>query len=165
VPRLLITFFGLGFLPLAPGTWGSLGAVVLWAGLWLACSILGVPWVGFDSLVVLLVLLTCAGTVRWGPWAANTFGRPDPPQCVSDEVAGQWLALLFLPVGTFPNMCVVAGVQLVLFRCFDIVKPPPARQLERLPGGWGILMDDLAAALLANLLGQILFRWLWPLGR
>ena len=161
--RLLITFFGLGRMPLAPGTWGSLGAVVVWVGLWSACSAVGVPQAGLDAFVVLLVLLVSAGTIAWGPWAVETFGCPDPSACVSDEVAGQWLALLFLPVVSVQSMGLVVGTQFLLFRLFDILKPPPARQLERLPAGWGILMDDLAAAVLANLVGQILFR-VWPFG-
>jgi phosphatidylglycerophosphatase A len=106
----------------------------------------------------------CAGTVWWGPWAVQTYGRPDPGQCVSDEAAGQWLALLWMPAAGAPQALGVAGAQFLLFRVLDIIKPPPARQLERLPAGWGILLDDVAAGLLANMVGQVLFRVVWRLG-
>ncbi|UCG34234.1 MAG: phosphatidylglycerophosphatase A [Phycisphaerales bacterium] len=164
MPKLVITFFGLGLLPIAPGTWGSAGAVAIWVGLWLMCTVAGVPRAAFELGVVGLTVLACAGTVRWGPWAVQAYGRPDPGQCVSDEAAGQWLALLWMPAASGPQAFIVAGVQFVLFRFFDIVKVPPARQLERLSGGWGILMDDLAAAVQAGIVGQILFRVVWPLG-
>ena len=78
-----------------------------------------------------------------------------------DEFAGQWFALLALPVGLDAGLravaCVVGG-QFVLFRVLDIVKPPPAFGLQRLPAGWGILVDDLAAGAYANLVGQLLWR-------
>jgi phosphatidylglycerophosphatase A len=115
--------------------------------------------------LLVLVLLAGAGTVAWGSWAAEKFGRPDPPQCVSDEAAGQWLALAFLPITSARDLCIVAGMQFVLFRLLDIIKPPPVRQLEKLPAGWGILADDLAAGVLANLLGQVLLRTVWTLGQ
>jgi phosphatidylglycerophosphatase A len=164
VPKLVITFFGLGLLPVAPGTWGSAGAVAVWLGLWFLSTAAGVPRAGLEFGVAALTLLACAGTVRWGPWAVQTYGRPDPRPCVSDEAAGQWLALLWMPAASGPQAIGMAAVQFVLFRFFDIVKVPPARQLERLSGGWGILMDDLAAAVQAGIVGQVLFRVVWPLG-
>jgi len=76
--------------------------------------------------------------------AARESGRHDPGFVVIDEVAGQWIALLFSPPGWRHAL-----IALALFRVFDIVKPPPARQLERLPAGWGIVFDDVAAGLYA----------------
>ena len=136
----------LGFLPLVPGTFGSL------AGLGIALLIPGDSW---HLGIALGVVASSALTVALGPAAARAAGRKDPPQVVMDEVAGMMLALLPVPA---PN-AVEAAAAFLLFRAFDILKPPPARQLERLPGGWGILLDDLAAgvwaALLLILLGAV----------
>ena len=162
--KLVITFFGLGLLPIAPGTWGSAGAVIIWLGLWYRCDWAGVPPIALQTVVVVLVLLVSAGTVAYGPWAAQAYGRKDPSQCVSDEAAGQWIALLWMPAVSWPQVLTLAGTQFVLFRLFDIIKPPPARQLERLPAGWGVLLDDVVAGVMANIVGQILFRLVWPPG-
>lgn len=162
--KLAITFFGLGLAPFAPGTCGSLGALVIWVGVGLICRRLGAPAWAPDAAAGGLILLFGVATVAFGTWAAMTFGRNDPSQCVSDEAAGQWVALIALPAGSPAGMLVVGGVQFVLFRVFDITKPPPVRQLEAAPRGWGILLDDLAAGAYANLIGQVLFRWVWPVG-
>jgi phosphatidylglycerophosphatase A len=100
-------------------------------------------------------------SVAWGEWAVEYFRDNDPKQFVLDEFAGQWVALLVLPASLTAEtwaFVLVAGGQFVLFRIFDIIKPPPARQAERLPAGWGILTDDLFAGLYANLVGQLLWR-------
>jgi phosphatidylglycerophosphatase A len=86
---------------------------------------------------------------------ARESGREDPGHVVIDEVAGQLIALLFLPVD-WPH----AILGLLLFRFFDILKPPPVRQLERLPGGTGIMMDDVAAGVLALFSAQILLHFI-----
>ena len=81
-------------------------------------------------------------------------------QLVLDEAAGMCMTMLFLPI--WPGGCeawVIFGA-FVAFRVFDISKPPPCKRLENLPGGWGILMDDLAAAIYANIVCQIVFRWI-----
>ncbi len=80
---------------------------------------------------------------------------------VLDEVAGQWLSLLFVPVGGGWRAVWVTVAAFVLFRAFDILKPPPARQLERLPAGWGILADDLAAGVMANVVLQAALYFFW----
>jgi len=87
--------------------------------------------------------------------AARESGREDPGFVVIDEVAGQWIALL----GSPPNWR-HALIALVLFRIFDITKPFPARQLERLPGGWGIVFDDVAAGLYAWGVASVLRLWM-----
>ncbi|MGB9624637.1 MAG: phosphatidylglycerophosphatase A [Phycisphaerae bacterium] len=167
IRRTAITFFGLGYMPFAPGTWGSLGAIVA-AGLLLAgmrCAGLS-RW--YDAALAGLMLLACVLSIVWGRWAIDYFAsrarKPgDPGPFVLDEVAGQWLSVIALPVGGLP-LATWAGVyamQFVLFRVFDVIKPPPGRQLERLPAGWGILMDDLGVAVYANIIGQIVVRgWL-----
>ncbi len=146
------TFFGAGFGKPGPGTWGSVAAVLLWAAesmathpsahtmlvgllIWIAFSIaLGVP----------------AATI-----VARESGRKDPQFVVIDEVAGQWIALLFSPVDWKHAL-----IALALFRFFDITKPFPVRQLESLPEGWGIVFDDVAAGLYALGVASLLRIWI-----
>ena len=141
------TGFGLGRAPLAPGTVGSLATLPLIAGLW---------WVGGWSAVLAgAVVATLAGYWAAGAGAAH-FGRPDPGPVVIDEVAGQFVSLLFLA----PTPAALA-TGFVLFRVFDIWKPFPAGAAERLPGASGIMTDDLVAGIYANVLHQAL-RWGFP---
>ena len=136
----LATAAGLGYLPVAPGTWGSLPGVALaWA--------LGGVGQGL-ALVAALAAVVLLGTWAAGQ-AARHVGREDPGIVVVDEVAGQMMTLLFLPPS--PRV-LLAGF--LLFRVLDILKPFPARSLERLPGGPGIMADDLAAGIYGNLLLQ-----------
>jgi phosphatidylglycerophosphatase A len=126
-----------GYFPLAPGTAGSAVGLVLVAGL--SRLPLGQPWpwalLGGLALVIFII----------GVWAASDaekfFGRTDPPYVVIDEVVGQMLTFLVRPDSSWKWL--LAGF--VLFRIFDVVKPFPARRAERLAGGWGIMMDDVAA--------------------
>jgi len=151
---------GTGFAPIASGTWGSLVAVLLFAALWYAAVAAGLPRAALEAAAAAGVLLFSALCVAWGPWALATYG-PDPGQFTLDEFAGQWVALLALPVAwsaSWPAFCAVCLSQFLLFRIFDIVKPAPARQLERWPAGWGVLCDDLCAGLYANLAGQLAWR-------
>jgi phosphatidylglycerophosphatase A len=145
------TFFGIGFLPGGPGTWASLVTAVVWYFAARASS----P----NTVALLLVTLIAAVTVTLvGIPAASIVEREserqDPGHVVIDEVAGQLTALLFTP----PDIRHVL-LAFALFRLFDIVKPPPARQLERLHGGLGIMMDDVAAGLYALLAGLIVHHW------
>jgi len=142
---------GLGFAPLAPGTWGSLGAALAAAGL---CGVRGwfegpVGLAGPALLVALaavLLALTVLG-VRLGDRAGQDWGRDDPGGFVLDEVVGQLLALApALATGLAP-LTLAAGF--LAFRLFDIVKPPPCRRLEALHGGVGIMADDLVAGVYA----------------
>ena len=142
------TFFGAGLGKPGPGTWGSVAAVLLWTGY---------AW-GFhptpQSLLMALlagVIVSVALGVPAATLAARESGRHDPGFVVIDEVAGQWIALLGCPAD-WQN----ALLALILFRLFDITKPFPARQLERLPEGWGIVFDDVAAGLYALGVGWLL---------
>ena len=134
--RLLATFCGVGLLPGAPGTYGSFAAAAIYCVVWLALGA-NTPWVMAAPTVAF-----AAASVAITPWAAAYFGRPDPRQFVLDEVVGQWIALMFIPLGPNPTqaLSLTAGV-FFLFRGFDIVKPFPIRRIERLPGGWGVLLD------------------------
>lgn len=158
--------FGSGFLPLAPGTWGSLVAVVAFAAVWSLATAVGAPRAVVETVLLAGVIVSSWFSVRWGGWAIARFGSADPRPFVLDEFAGQWLALLILPIGYHANgwaVACAAGLAFLLFRVFDVIKPPPARQAESLPAGWGILTDDLVAGFYANLVGQLLWR-LMPLG-
>ncbi|MFQ5846388.1 MAG: phosphatidylglycerophosphatase A [Candidatus Methylomirabilales bacterium] len=127
-----------GYLPPAPGTVGSLlGLALVW------------PLGGGTAQVVVTLALIGAGIVVAGR-AARIMGAPDPPAIIIDEVAGIAVATALLP----PRL-VVWGVAFVLFRLFDITKPFPVRQVERLPGGFGIVGDDLIAGLCANLVVRV----------
>jgi phosphatidylglycerophosphatase A len=135
------TFFGAGYGKPGPGTWGSMAAVMLWAAYAL---------VAHPSGQALLLVLLCgiAVAIALGVPAATIVereaGGTDPGLVVIDEVIGQWIALVGSPADWKHGL-----IALLLFRLFDITKPFPARRLERLPGGWGIVFDDVAAGLYA----------------
>jgi phosphatidylglycerophosphatase A len=135
------TFFGAGLGKPGPGTWGSVAAVLLWA----AFARLAHPAPGalLAALAIGIILAIALG-VPAATIAAREAGREDPGFVVVDEVAGQWIALLWSPCDWRHAL-----TALLLFRVFDIVKPFPARQLENLPEGWGIVFDDVAAGLYA----------------
>jgi len=157
----LATTFGLGDHVLAPGTFaGSLPAAILWLGLTL---VFASPAVLAATTTGLVALATVAGI-----WAAGVEerrrGSVDPGAVVIDEVAGQWLTYL-IGLWRFPAagpagalLFVLAGF--VCFRLFDIVKPWPVRQLEKLHGGVGIMVDDLAAGVWAGLSLLLVMPWL-----
>jgi len=156
IRKLIVTFFGLGYGPIAPATWGSLGALVVYAGLrW---GFQGTPpwW-----LMGGLIAAACVACLVLGPWAIRVFASADPKPMVIDEVAGMWLSVLFLPMETVSRTVWACAAAFVLFRILDIVKLWPARQLERLPAGAGILCDDLAAGIQTNIILQLVFRLLW----
>ncbi len=125
-----------GFFPIAPGTVGSAVGVVVWA----AARASGAGLVAEFVLAAALLVI--------GAWAATLaegeLGTTDPGPVVIDEVMGMCVTMIAAP---FTWQAALAGF--VLFRVFDIVKPPPARQLERAHGGWGIMLDDLAAGVFA----------------
>jgi phosphatidylglycerophosphatase A len=155
--KAIVSVVGLGYLPIAPGTWGSFGACLAAVLLW---WVLGAG-VQYHVVLAALTVLSVGGCVVLGDWAIKFYGSGDPKAFVLDEVAGQWVALIALPCADPKAMLLVLFMQFVLFRVADIFKPPPARQLERLPAGWGIVFDDLAAGVYANIAGQLILRLLW----
>jgi phosphatidylglycerophosphatase A len=140
--RWIVSFGGAGLLPAMPGTFGSLAAVIVFYLLWLAF--------GEAARWIVLALLPIVGAVAiWlGRWAEDYFKTVDPHPFVLDEVVGQWLTLLLVRLSAQPLPSIAAAF--FLFRAFDVAKPFPVRRMERLPGGWGILMDDVAAAVYAG---------------
>lgn len=161
---LALTCGGLGFLRPAPGTWGSFPPVAL-AGILLLA---GTPAGPFNVAIAGVLVVACALCVLFGRYAESRFEGKDAAEVVIDETAGQCLPLLALPSAAFGACSIEAhgfvhatlyasGVcagAFVLFRVADIVKPWPARALERLPHGWGVLADDLMAGLYAALVMQ-----------
>jgi phosphatidylglycerophosphatase A len=138
--RVIATWFGLGYAPFAPGTAGSLGALVI---AWLLCTYANVGPHWFAAFAALLAIagIWAAGVV------AKAIGHHDPQIVVVDEVVGQWVAL----AGASQLNWKSALAAFALFRLFDIWKPAPVRQLERLPNGAGIVADDAMAGLYAAL--------------
>jgi len=136
VSRVIATAFGSGYSPVAPGTAGSAVGVLLF---WPLAS-RPWPWQIAACAAVFVVGVVAAGHV------ARRLRLEDPGIVVVDEVAGQWITLVGLPFTP-----TVAAAGFVLFRVMDVLKPWPARDLERLHGGWGIMADDVAAGVLAHL--------------
>lgn len=143
---LIATFFGAGKLRPGPGTWGSAAAVLIWYGLsrWIAIAW---QWEALALLAVFAIVIGIPAATRF----ARASQSKDPQSVVIDEVAGQWITLLAAPV-TWKSLL----VGFILFRGFDILKPPPVRQLEGLPEGTGIVIDDVAAGLYALLVMTLL---------
>ncbi|MDH7516249.1 MAG: phosphatidylglycerophosphatase A [Bacteroidota bacterium] len=144
-PPFLVRFIAggcfTGYFPFAPGTVGSALALALY------CFI---P--GMERWQTLLPL--CAASLLAGIPLASRMERsygPDPSAVVLDEIAGMWVALLFLP-----KIWYISIGAFLLFRAFDVVKPPPARQFDRMRGGFGIMMDDIVAGVYANICTQLL---------
>jgi phosphatidylglycerophosphatase A len=136
---LVATFFGIGRMRPGPGTWGSAVTVVLWAALAYALP----PSLRTPVAIALAVVITLIG-IPAATQVARGAGKKDPQFVVIDEVAGQLVALIAVPLAW---KSFLAGF--ILFRVFDIFKPPPVRQLEALPEGSGIVLDDVAAGLYA----------------
>jgi len=131
----IATLGGLGQLRRGPGTWGSVVGLVLG---WLAARTLS-PALGW-----LLLVLTFAGCAHISARAERELAQHDPPTVILDEVWGMAAVIIALPWSAGSWGWLLAA--LVLFRVFDIAKPPPLRHLAALPGGWGIMADDAGAA-------------------
>lgn len=134
---LVATVGGLGYSPIAPGTVGSAAGLLVY----LPIRWLGMPVVEALAIVVVFFAGAVASTA-----AERHFGHIDPGPIVVDEVVGMLITVAFLPVSI-----VGALAAFVLFRIFDVIKPPPSSQLEALPGGWGVMSDDVMAAIYAHL--------------
>ena len=142
------TFFGAGLLKPGPGTYGSITALLLWYG---AAHALHPTHLALAIGTAIAALLVTLVGIPASTIVARESGRKDPGHVVIDEAAGQLIAL----IAVSPDWR-HAAISLVLFRIFDILKPPPVRQLEGLPEGTGIMMDDVAAGLLALFCAQII---------
>jgi phosphatidylglycerophosphatase A len=146
---LVATYFGAGRLKPGPGTWGSLATMLTWAAI---SHYLPAPW--RLPINIALALVAVAIGIPAATRVARASGIKDPQFVVIDETAGQLITLIGAPLTA---KSFLAGF--ILFRAFDIVKPPPVRQLERLPEGTGIVVDDVAAGLYGLAVMQILLHF------
>jgi phosphatidylglycerophosphatase A len=129
------TCLGVGYVPFAPGTFGSLAGVVLWY------LLPNSPSLHVVAIAIVFIIGSWSSSV-----AERHFQSTDPAPVVLDEVMGMWITLLMNPVGWLGMT-----IAFVLFRVFDVIKPYPANKLEHLPGGIGVMADDGMAAVYANL--------------
>jgi len=158
---LLASCFGLGRLPVAPGTWGSLPPAAIFGLMWH----FGASPILISVIMAALALAGSAVCVICAPAVIAATGKADPRAVVADEFAGQALTFLVIPLvatGTISTKQIWLTTLLgfLLFRLFDIVKPWPVRKLEKLPEGWGVLADDLLAGVFAAVILLVCFR-LW----
>jgi phosphatidylglycerophosphatase A len=160
----LVSCFGLGYLPVAPGTWGSLPPALIFALMYQ----FGVPGLTISIVMAVLTIVGSLVCVWLAPVVIAATGKSDPREVVVDEFAGQALTFLqaaFLIPDTFTlkQVWITAIIGFLLFRLFDIVKPWPIHGLQKLPSGWGILIDDLLAGVYAAICLIICVRlWIAP---
>jgi len=148
--RLLVSCFGLGWLPLAPGSWGSLPPTIIFT----VMCYFGTSAISLSIIMAALALAGSIVCVRFASAVIAATGKNDPGEIVADEIAGQsmtFLATGFLAIDTFSTRQILATSVLgfLLFRALDTIKLWPIRKLEKLPAGWGILTDDLMAGVYA----------------
>lgn len=148
LPRFIATSFGAGYWPYGPGTAGAVVGLILWLPLSLTGHVTGT----FLATLGLIVVFTALGI--WSAGIAERYWGPDPSRVVMDETVGQWIAMLPLSVFAAQPCPLASGgfwlwavVSLLLFRFFDIVKPLGVRKMEDLPGGTGIMADDILAGI------------------
>lgn len=183
-----ITVFGLGSFRPAPGTWGSLPPILIAATMlvvgagpvmsnercpfaWPSWSDLGgFPvessaiawnWFIYHGVMAALFLAFSLACLTQGAAAEAKFGRKDPSNVVADEVAGQCIPLMFLPswsLSSPDNALMTLALAFLAFRAMDILKPWPAYRLQKIPGGLGILIDDLVAGVYAAIIVQLVVR-------
>lgn len=162
--------FGSGFFPIAPGTVGSAAAAAIYVAIML---LLPAGWGWLERLGLTLAMSAAGFAVGvWATGRMSTDQDPDPGAAVWDEFVGMWITLI--PFALYSNGVVYArdvgavsqlvAFAFVSFRAMDILKPWPCRRLERLPGGWGIMLDDVAAGVWALLLAGIVAGALLTLG-
>jgi phosphatidylglycerophosphatase A len=144
--RWVAACFGLGWLPVAPGTWGSLPPAIAFGLL----TWRGAPWQATLAVMAVMTVAGCVACITCAPASIAARKKDDPGEVVMDEFAAQALTFLAMPLllprslsGRESFLVALAGF--LLFRAFDIIKPWPIRELERFPAGWGILADDLVA--------------------
>ena len=156
---LALTTFGVGYIPGAPGTYGSIVGLAIYLGVWELIGKISDQVTGhdpkfwaFNATIYAGISAVLALFIIIGVWASGRsiamFGTDDPHQAVVDEVMGQLVSFLFIPFTTDWKL-IIAGF--VLFRIFDIWKPYPIDNLQRLPGGLGICADDLVAGVYAGI--------------
>ena len=142
ISEWIATCFKVGYLPFAPGTLGSVFAILLW---WVLLKDLNTYIFGAIIIIFLLIGIVVSNII------IDQSGDHDPSYIIIDELVGQWLALFLIPDGFF-NI----AISFILFRFFDIIKPWPIRLIEKLPKGLGVMSDDLTAGLITLVLIQVI---------
>lgn len=139
IEKLLGSGFYTGYIPIASGTWGSLAGLIIYL------------FPGFEnpSLMIFMISLFILIGVPIATKFEKLYGK-DPKECTIDEVVGMWITLLFIPKKIW--WIVLA---FLIWRALDILKPFPARKLEEIKGGWGIMLDDIAAGIYSFILVQL----------
>ena len=148
--KIAASGLGTGYLPVAPGTWGSAAVLGVFLAVALATDL---DRCGVMTVMAAVAVVSSVICVALGPFVERVWGKKDPGKCTIDEWAGQALALVYLPLSADADSTTILWTAVgafFAFRVFDIVKPPPARWLEKLPTGWGVLADDLAAGVYAT---------------
>ena len=140
------TIVKIGYLPIAPGTWGSLAALLIWYVI--------IGHISSITLITLIVIIFVLG-VYTSSIVEVKLTKKDPSIIVIDEWVGQWIALLFLPKSLLWGL-----VAFGLFRIFDIWKPYPIKNLDKMHGGWGIMLDDVLAGIYALVVISALRAWI-----
>jgi phosphatidylglycerophosphatase A len=148
-PQVIATVGFIGYSPFAPGTMGSLAAALVFL---LFPPYLS-PWLVGSGLLILLAIAVWSSR-RMAVFDKAQSGKVDPQEVVIDEVMGMAVTLAFVPL----NLKTIS-LGLLLFRIFDVTKPFPARRFEKLPGGWGIVMDDVVAGIYANVVVRVILRF------
>lgn len=141
--NILLKYFStlgpVGYMPVAPGTWGTAVALLFVAALRPSVT----------AHIIIAAVITVAGIISSGE-AEKILNRKDPGHIVIDEFAGYMVSTAFLPASWGYLFSAF-----ILFRIFDILKPPPIKRLQYLPGGWGVMVDDIAAGIYTNLIIQL----------
>ncbi|HEX2865936.1 MAG TPA: phosphatidylglycerophosphatase A [Ignavibacteriales bacterium] len=130
--KLLGSGFYTGYIPFAPGTFGSLAALLIY---WF------IPGFELPYVIIPLIVIFFLIGIKAGDRFEITYGKKDPSEATIDEVVGMWISLLFVP-----KVLNYVILSFVIWRIFDIIKPSPARNAEKLKGGLGIMLDDVIAA-------------------
>ncbi|MAS78777.1 MAG: phosphatidylglycerophosphatase A [Candidatus Marinimicrobia bacterium] len=147
ISEWIATCFKVGYLPLAPGTWGSVFAILLW---WAFLKNVNIYIFGILIIFSFLIGIVASNIV------IDQRGDTDPSYIIIDELVGQWLALLFIPQEYFYIV-----ISFISFRFFDIIKPWPISLIEKLPKGLGVMSDDFIAGLITLVLIQIIHIYLF----
>ena len=149
VDKQIVTFFGVGYTPIAPGTAGALVGGILFYLLGLALINYGLDFYTIQIILILIIIAVILISVRSIGKLENTWEH-DAQQIVIDEVVGVWIAMLFIPINWFYFL-----IAFILFRIFDIAKPLFIRKIDRLKSSWSIMLDDVVAGIYANLVLQL----------
>ena len=147
ISEWIATCFKVGYLPLAPGTWGSIFAILIW---WTLLKNVNIYIFGILIIFSFIIGIIASNIV------IDQRGDADPSCIIIDELVGQWLALLFIPQGYYYII-----ISFISFRFFDIVKPWPISLIEKLPKGLGVMSDDFIAGLITLVLIQIIHIYLF----